>query len=87
MSRLGWITKEMWRDLKKNYKWVLKGVGIMMACIAIMKVLIFFNMKDLFLPLMLIIMPIAMLYYWYSMSYDNEQKKIVDKLKETNDGI
>ncbi len=87
MSRLGWITKEMWRDLKKNYKWDLKGAGLMFGMIAILKILIFFGLKDIFLPLMLIIMPIAMLYYWYSMSYDNEQKKIVDKLKETNDRI
>ena len=81
MSRLGWIIKEIYKDTKKNYKWVLKGVGIMMACIAIMKVLIFFNMKDLFLPLMLIIMPIAMLYHWYSQSYDDEQKKIIKTMK------
>ena len=55
----------------------------MMAMIAIMKVLIFFDMSDIFLPLMLIIMPIAMLGYWYSREYDIEQKKIIDKLKET----
>ena len=53
-----------------------------MAMIAIMKVLIFFNLGDIFLPLMLIIMPIAMLGYWYSREYDNEQKKIIDELKE-----
>ena len=29
-------------------------------------------------------MPIAMLGYWYSREYDNEQKKIIDKLKETD---
>ena len=82
MNRISWIIKEMYRDLIKNYKSVLKGVGIMMAMIAIMKVLIFFNLGDIFLPLMLIIMPIAMLGYWYSREYDNEQKKIIDKLKE-----
>ena len=73
----------MYKDLIKNYKSVLKGAGLMMAIIAIMKVLIFFDMSDIFLPLMLIIMPIAMLGYWYSREYDNEQKKIIDKLKET----
>ena len=54
----------------------------MLAMIAIMKVLVFFNMGEIFLPLMLIIMPIIMLYYWYSKSYDDEQKKIIDELKE-----
>ena len=72
----------MYRDLIKNYKWVLKGVGIMMAMIAIMKVLVFFDLGELFLPIMLIIMPIAMLYHLYSKSYDDEQKKIIDELKE-----
>jgi len=81
MNRASWIIKELYKDTKKNYKWVLKGVGIMMASIAIMKILIFFNMKDLFLPLMLIIMPIAMLYHWYSQSYDDEQKKIIKTMK------
>ena len=40
-------------------------------------------MKELFLPILGLLIPIGMLYHWYSMSYDNEQKKIVDKLKET----
>ena len=82
MNRIFWIIKEMYRDLIKNYKWVLKGAGLVMAMIAIMKVLIFFNLGDIFLHLMLIIMPIAMLGYWYSREYDNEQKKIIDELKE-----
>ena len=71
MNRIFWIIKEMYRDLIKNYKWVFKGIGIMLAMIAIMKVLVFFNMGEIFLPLMLIIMPIIMLYYWYSKSYDD----------------
>ena len=59
MNRISWIIKEMYRDLIKNYKWVFKGIGIVLAMIAIMKVLVFFNMGEIFLPLMLIIMPIA----------------------------
>ena len=81
MNRASWIIKELYKDAKKNYKWVLKGVGIMMAMIAIMKVLVFFDLGELFLPVMLIIMPIAMLYHWYSKSYDDEQKKIVKTMK------
>ena len=75
MNRVSWIIKEMYRDLIKNYKWVFKGIGIMLAMIAIMKVLVFFNMGEIFLPLMLIIMPIIMLYYWYSKSYDDDDFK------------
>ena len=82
MNRIFWIIKEMYRDLIKNYKWVLKGAGLVMAMIAIMKVLVFFDLGELFLPIMLNIMPIAMLYHWYSKSYDDEQKKIIDELKE-----
>ena len=84
MNRIFWIIKEMYKDLIKNYKWVLKGAGLMMAIIAIMKVLIFFDMSDIFLPLMLIIMPIAILCYFYSINLPLEMKKIIDKLKETN---
>ena len=82
MNRLNWISKELWIDTKKNYKSVLKGVGLMFGMIGILKVLIFFDMKDIFIPLMFILLPIIMIYRWYSQSYDNEQKNIIKKLKE-----
>ena len=87
MDRLNWIFKEIYKDGRKNFKWVLKGAGLVLALILLIKVFIYFDIKDLFLPIVGILIPIGMLYHWYSMSYDEEQKKIVDKLKETNDGI
>ena len=81
MNRTSWILKEIYKDSKKNIKWVLKGVGFMLAMIFIVKVLIYFDIKEFFLPIMAVLIPIGMLYHWYSMSYDDEQKKIVDKLK------
>ena len=87
MNRLIWIFKEIYKDGRKNFKWVLKGAGLVLALILLIKVFIYFDIKDLFLPIVGILIPIGMLYHWYSMSYDEEQKKIVDKLKETNDGI
>jgi len=87
MNRLNWIFKEIYKDGRKNFKWVLKGAGLVLALILLIKVFIYFDIKDLFLPIIGILIPIGMLYHWYSMSYDEEQKKIVDKLKETNDGI
>ena len=87
MNRTNWILKEIYKDGKKNFKWVLKGAGLVLALILLIKVFIYFDIKDLFLPIVGILIPIGMLYHWYSMSYDEEQKKIVDKLKETNDGI
>ena len=77
MNRLSWISKELWTDAKENYKSVLKGVGLMFGMIGILKVLIYFDMKDIFIPLMFILLPIIMLYRWYSQSYDDEQKKII----------
>ena len=76
-----------YRDGRKNFKWVLKGAGLVLALILLIKIFVYFDIKDLFLPIVGILIPIGMLYHWYSMSYDEEQKKIVDKLKETNDGI
>ena len=87
MNRLNWIFKEIYKDGRKNFKWVLKGAGLVLALILLIKVFIYFDIKDLFLPIVGILIPIGMLYHWYSMSYDEEQKKIVDKLKGTNDGI
>ena len=82
MNRTNWILKEIYKDGKKNFKWVLKGAGFVLALILVIKIFIFFDIKDLFLPIMGMLVPIAMLYHWYSMSYDDEQKKIMNKLKE-----
>jgi len=81
LNRLSWISKELWTDAKENYKSVLKGVGLMFGMIGILKVLIYFDMKDIFIPLMFILLPIIMLYRWYSQSYDDEQKKIIKNIK------
>ena len=81
MNRLNWISKELWIDSKKNYKSVLKGVGLMFGMIGILKVLIFFDMKEIFIPLMFILLPIIMIYRWYSQSYDDEQKKIIKNIQ------
>ena len=86
MNRLNWISKELWTDAKKNYKSVLKGVGLMFGMIGILKVLIYFDMKDIFIPLMFILLPIIMLYRWYSQSYDDEQKKIIKELNRVIEG-
>ena len=81
MNRTEWILKEIYKDGKKDFKWVLKGAGLVLAMILTIKVFIYFDIKDLFLPIIGILIPVGMLYHWYSMSYDQEQKKIIDKLK------
>ena len=75
MDRFNWIMKEIYKDGKKNFRWVIKGAGLLLAMILLIKLLIFFGMRDLFLPLLGILIPIAMLYSWYSMDYDNKHKK------------
>ena len=81
MNRTSWILKEIYKDGKKNFKWVLKGAGLVLAMILLVKIFIYFDIKDMFLPVMTVLIPVAMLYHWYSMSYDEEQKKIINKLK------
>tara|TARA_B100000787_G_C16112695_1_gene258842 strand:+ start:454 stop:627 length:174 start_codon:yes stop_codon:yes gene_type:complete len=54
--------------------------------IGILKVLIFFDMKEIFIPLMFILLPIIMIYRWYSQSYDDEQKKIIKELNRVIEG-
>ena len=82
MNRASWIIQEIYKDGKKNFKWILKGVALTMIMIALIKVLIAFDMRDWFLPIMAILVPVGMLYHWYSMSYDMEQKDIINKLKK-----
>ena len=82
MSRFNWIIKEIYKDGKKNFKWILKGAGLVMIMILLIKLLIYFDVRDLFLPIVGILFPLGMLYHWYSMSYDMEQKDIIRKLKK-----
>lgn len=82
MNRVNWIIQEIYKDGRKNFKWILKGVALTMIMIALIKVLIAFDMRDWFLPIMAIMVPVGMLYHWYSMSYDLEQKDIINKLKK-----
>ena len=81
MNRLQWIVKEIYKDGKKNYKFFIKGVFLTMAMIALLKILIAFELRDWILPIVAVVVPIGMLYHWYSMSYDMEQKSIINKLK------
>jgi hypothetical protein len=75
------MMKEIYKDGKKNFTWILKGVAITLMMIALIKMLIAFNLRDWFMPIIAVVIPVGMLYHWYSMSYDMEQKKIIDKLK------
>ena len=47
MNRTNWILKEIYKDGKKNFKWVLKGAGFVLALILVIKIFIFFDIKDL----------------------------------------
>ena len=85
MNRLEWIMKEIYRDGRKNFKWILKGVAITLIMIAVIKILIAFDMRDWFLPIVAVVVPVGMLYHWYSMSYDQEQKKIIKDLGDGQD--
>jgi len=81
MNRLQWIMKEIYKDGRKNYRFFIKGVVLTMAMIALIKILIAFDLRDWFLPIVAVVVPVGMLYHWYSMSYDMEQKDILRKLK------
>ena len=85
MNRLEWIMKEIYRNGRKNFKWILKGVAITLIMIAVIKILIAFDMRDWFLPIVAVVVPVGMLYHWYSMSYDQEQKKIIKDLGDGQD--
>ena len=82
MSRLQWIVNKIWNDAKSNWPLIVKMIGVLIAMITLLKVLIYLGKDGLFMPIVLIVVPVYMVYKWYSMDYDREQKKIVDKLKD-----
>ena len=82
MSRLQWIVNKIWNDAKSNWPLIVKMIGVLIAMITLLKVLTYLGKDGLFMPIVLIVVPVYMVYKWYSMDYDREQKKIVDKLKD-----
>ena len=64
MSRFNWIMKEIYKDGKKNYKFFIKGLFLTMAMIALITILIAFDMRDWFLPIVAIVVHEGMLYHW-----------------------
>jgi len=82
MNRLQWIVKEIYRDLKKNGKTILKWIGYSLLVIGIMKLMLMVGIdKKMILIGTYIAFALGMLFSWYSMSYDREQKDIIRKLK------
>ena len=82
MNKANWIIKELFKDIRKNYKWILKGAGLAVAILAIIKALIFFNIdRAIIFPILWIVFVVGIIWHWYSMGYDMEQKKIIEKLK------
>ena len=82
MSRLQWIVNKIWNDAKSNWPLIVKMIGVLIAMITLLKVLTYLGKDGLFMPIVLIVVPVYIVYKWYSMDYDREQKKIVDKLKD-----
>ena len=82
MDRLDWIMKEIYKDLKRNGLTILKWIGYSFLVLAIMKIMLMLGMdKKSLLIVTYIAFALGMLFSWYSMSYDREQKDIIRKLK------
>jgi len=81
MNKLAWITERFIQDIKKRFRQIAKYLAVLVAFVAFGQILSYYDRMEFYLPITIILIVMGSIYGWYSMEWDWEQKKIVDKLK------
>jgi len=81
MNKLTWITERFIKDIKKRFRQIAKYLAVLVAVVAFGQILSYYDRMEFYLPITIILVVVGSIYGWYSMEWDWEQKKIVDKLK------
>ncbi len=81
MNKLTWITERFIQDIKKRFRQIAKYLAVLVAVVAFGQILSYYDRMEFYLPITIILVVVGSIYGWYSMEWDWEQKKIVDKLK------
>ena len=81
MNKLTWITERFIQDIKKRFRQIAKYLAVLVAVVAFGQILSYYDRMEFYLPITIILVVVGSIYGWYSMEWEWEQKRIVDKLK------
>tara|TARA_B100002019_G_scaffold12599_1_gene10172 strand:+ start:1273 stop:1527 length:255 start_codon:yes stop_codon:yes gene_type:complete len=81
MNKVAWMLERIMKDIKTYFPKILKVIGVILLFFGFGRMLSYYGRMEFYLPITMTILFIYGIYSWYSMEWDWEQKKIVDKLK------
>lgn len=81
MQKITWMLERIMKDIHKGIRSIAKYILLIVAFVAFGQVLSYYDRMEFYLPTSILLICLISLYGWYSMEYEWEQKKIVDKLK------
>tara|TARA_E500000178_G_C16707943_1_gene611353 strand:- start:376 stop:630 length:255 start_codon:yes stop_codon:yes gene_type:complete len=81
MNKVIWIAERFVSDIRLKYKGILMWIGLMIMFLTFGKILHYYDLIEFYLPVTMLLLVLLGIYKWYSIEWDMEQKKIVDKLK------
>ena len=81
MEKIMWIAERFYTDIKKGFP-LLKFYGaVLVGFIVFGKILSYYDLMEFYLPVSILVFCLGGIYVWYSIEWDWQRKKIVDKLK------
>ena len=81
MNKIAWMTERFIQDIKKRFRQIAKYLVVLVAFVAFGQILSYYDRMEFYLPITITLVVVGGIYGWYSMEWEWEQKRIVDKLK------
>ena len=85
MEKIMWILERFYTDLKKGSRQIMFYGAVLIGFVAFGQVLSHYDLMEFYLPVSILAICLGGIYGWYSMEWDWQRQKIVDKLKGKNE--
>ena len=81
MEKIMWILERFYTDIKKSSRQIMFYGAILIGFVAFGQVLSYYDLMEFYLPVSILAICLGGIYGWYSMEWNWQRQKIVDKLK------
>jgi hypothetical protein len=81
MEKIMWIAERFYTDIKKGFPFLTFYGAVLVGFIVFGKILSYYDLMEFYLPVSILVFCLGGIYGWYSIEWDWQRKKIVDKLK------